>query len=160
MTASSFADDRAEAALTPVGARVTGARGVWRQEFLRYFACSVLALAVDWSLYSVALAVGLPWVGAATLGFSGGLFVAYLLSIRFAFVRRSLRDPRVEFMLFGLIGVGGLVLMQGILWLMIERFGQGPHESKLAATGFVFLFNFSARKLLLFRARLRPVSSH
>ncbi|MFY7915056.1 MAG: GtrA family protein [Rubrivivax sp.] len=160
MTASSFADERADPALTPIDVRVAEAGSVWRQEFFRYLLCSALALSVDWGVYSLALAVGLPWAGAATLGFGGGLFVAYLLSIRFAFVRRSLRDPRVEFMLFGLIGVAGLVLMQVILWLLIERFGHGPHESKLAATGFVFLFNFSARKLLLFRARLRPVPSH
>lgn len=160
MTASSFADDGPESALTPEGDRAAVARGVWPLELLRYFLCSVLALAVDWGIFSAALALGVPWSGAAAIGFCGGLLVAYVLSIRFAFVQRSMRDPRVEFTLFALIGVGGLILTEIILWVLIERAGQGPHESKLVASGFVFLFNFSARKLMLFRVQPRAVSSH
>jgi putative flippase GtrA len=81
--------------------------------------------------------------------------VAYVLSVRFAFARRSLADSRLEFALFAVIGVIGLMLTEFILWLLIARLGSEPHLSKLVAAGFVFLFNFTSRKFMLFRGQLR-----
>lgn len=159
MTASSFADEDPETALTAAPTRAGVAVGIWPLEFLRYFSCSAAALTVDWGVYSAVLSMSLSWSIAAPAGFCSGLFVAYWLSIRFVFAQRSLKDARIEFLLFTLIGLGGLLLTQLILWMLIERFGRGPHESKLAAAGLVFLFNFAVRKLMLFQGQARAVSS-
>ncbi|MCA3241616.1 MAG: GtrA family protein [Rubrivivax sp.] len=128
---------------------------VWPFELLRYFFCSALALGVDIAIFSLGLRHGLGWAAAAAAGFSCGLVVAYALSVRFVFSRRSLSDSRVEFALFAGIGLLGLLLTEFILWLLVARLHADAHASKLVAAGFVFLFNFTARKLLLFRQSQR-----
>lgn len=122
-------------------------------EFFRYFAISLIALLVDLAFFSFALRwVGLPWVVAAGLGFAVGVLTAWYLSISFVFKNRTLyRKPAAEFLSFLAIGIAGLGVTEFVLFLGIEQFGVLPEISKLVAAGLTFLFNFSLRKLLLFR---------
>jgi putative flippase GtrA len=119
-------------------------------EFIRYFACSVLALAVDASLYGLALRVGLHYDVAAVAGFGGGVCTAYLLSVRWAFRRRRMDNAALEFALFLGIGLVGLGLTEALLWLQVDVLRIGPMPAKLVAAIGVFVFNFVARKLCLF----------
>lgn len=123
------------------------------REFLGYFAVSLLALAVDFGLFSFCLRMlRLPWFHAATLGFTAGVLLAYWLSVRLVFVERRLqRSPRVELASFILVGVAGLGVTQGVLWCGIDLLGLVPEWCKLAAAGFTFIFNFGIRKLMLFK---------
>ena len=125
-------------------------------EFARYFLCSALALGVDCSLFALALRVGLPYQAAAATGFVGGVATAYGLSVRWAFRRRSVANAHVEFLVFLGIGILGLGLTEAQLWLQIGVLGIGPMIAKLCASVAVFLFNFGARKLLLFTRRVPP----
>lgn len=126
-----------------------------RGEFVRYFAVSLFALAVDLGLFSILLRfLHLPWAIAATLGFIVGALTAYILSIRLVFSSRALGHvPHVEFLTFTAIGVAGLGVTQLVLWIGIELLHTNPELSKLAAAGFTFLFNFVLRKSILFRGR-------
>ena len=45
---------------------------------------------------------------AAPVGFALGLALIYLLSVRWVFVERRLANPRVEFIVFALIGLAGM----------------------------------------------------
>jgi putative flippase GtrA len=49
------------------------------------------------------------------------------------------------------IGVVGLLITQLILWLTIEKWPGIPELSRLGAAGITFVFNFTVRKLVLFR---------
>jgi putative flippase GtrA len=122
-------------------------------EFLRYFVCSALALAADTGVYWLALRLGVAYQGAAVAGFIAGVSTAYVLSVRWAFRRRSLANAHVEFLVFLAIGVAGLGLTEALLWLQIGVFGVGPIVAKLLSAVVVFLFNFVARKLVLFSFR-------
>lgn len=122
-------------------------------EFIRYFACSALALVVDASMYWIALRLGIAYQGAAVAGFIAGVTTAYVLSVRFAFRRRSVANAQVEFVIFLAIGVAGLGLTELLLWVQIGLLGWGPMVAKLAAAVGVFLFNFAVRKLVLFSRR-------
>ncbi len=129
---------------------MTGGAALAR-EFVRYGLCSAFALAVDMGLLlTLHQAGGLHYLLAAAIGFSAGLFVAYALSIRFAFSQRRVDDARSEFLLFALVGVLGLVLTQALLQIFVDGFGQPVPVSKLMTAGFVFILNFGVRKLLLF----------
>lgn len=123
-----------------------------RREFLQYFAASLVALALDLGIFSVTLRLlGMPWFIAATLGFCAGVMTVYWLSVRWVFSARRLRHvPGSEFTLFAAIGVFGLGVTQGVLWIGIEALHQQAELAKLAAAGATFLFNFALRRSLLF----------
>jgi len=137
--------------MTATASEATGRAGL--VEFIRYFACSALALGVDASLYWLCLRLGMAYQGAAVAGFVGGVSTAYILSVRWAFSKRSITNPQVEFLIFLGVGVAGLGLTEALLWLQIGVFGMGPLASKLVAAMGVFLFNFATRKALLFTRR-------
>jgi putative flippase GtrA len=143
MTASKFVE-LAVATPAPAGLGRVG------REFLRYFGSSAVALAADGGLFALALYLGLPYPVAAAIGFIAGLWVAYTLSVRFVFGERRLRDERAEFMVFAAVGAGGLVLTELLLWLLVGHAHWNAGFAKIATAGFVFFFNFGARKALLF----------
>jgi putative flippase GtrA len=121
-------------------------------ELARYFVASAIALGVDTGLYALGLRLHFGYPLAAILGFLGGLAVAYLISVRWAFRTRRLGNARIEFVVFAAIGVLGLLLTESLLWLQIDVLAFGPLPAKLAASCGVFFFNFGARKFVLFKA--------
>lgn len=142
MTAGSFVDTARAPEKAEVGL-----------EFLGYFACSAAALATDFGLLGLGLAWGLDYRVAAAFGFLAGLALAYGLSVRFVFRTRAVVDRRVEFLIFAAIGLLGLLITEALMWALVSRFGLGPALAKVPVAGFVFLFNFGARKALLFTRR-------
>ncbi|MEN9419101.1 MAG: hypothetical protein RI988_2721 [Pseudomonadota bacterium] len=120
-------------------------------ELLRYFLCSALALGVDAGLYGLLMrAAGWGYAAAAAAGFAAGLAVVYMLSVRWAFRTRRLRDARAEFALFAAIGVAGLLLTEWLLWMLIDGFGADALVAKGMSASAVFVFNYAVRKWLLF----------
>lgn len=146
MTAPSFDDLRTEAPESAVK-RTTGA------EFVRYFGCSLAALVADYALYSLGLQLRLGYPLAAVIGFGAGLWVAYGLSVRFAFAERAMTNPQSEFVIFAGIGIFGLLLTEALLWISIEKAGLHPMLAKLLTAGAVFASNFLLRKSILFTSR-------
>lgn len=148
MTALSSIDSAA----IPLGdRRAPGGRRHGLIELARYFVASAIALGVDMGLYALGLGLHVGYALAAVLGFFGGVAVAYLISVRWAFRARRLGDARIEFAVFASIGVLGLLLTELLLWLQIDVFSFGPLPAKLAAACCVFFFNFGARKFVLFK---------
>nr|WP_255609502.1 GtrA family protein [Methylosinus sp. Sm6] len=95
-------------------------------------------------------ALGISYPIAAAIGFSCGLALVYLSSIWFVFEdRRSIR-PGLEFTAFVAIGLAGLLLTEALMHVLVERLGLSPALAKVPTAGFVFLFNFVARRGLLF----------
>ena len=71
------------------------------------------------------------------------------------FHSRALQDTRVEFVIFSLVGVTGLGLTELILYAGTWKLGFDYRLSKIVAVAIVLIWNFSARKLLLFRDESR-----
>lgn len=121
-------------------------------ESWKYLAASVAALAVDYGLL-VALTSGahLHYLWSAAIGFTAGLAVTYVLSIAFIFrERRFGRGAELTgFLVIGLIGLG---LNELLLKGMVEGLGLYYAWAKVPAAGVSFMFNFIARRLLLFTA--------
>lgn len=122
------------------------------KEFFRYFGASVIALFLDMLLFVVSMRVfQFSWITASTIGFIGGVSLAYYLSIRGVFASRRMKSsPRSEFLIFVAVGLAGLALTQILLWLFIEVLLFGAEISRLISTALTFLVNFSVRKLILF----------
>lgn len=121
-------------------------------EFARYFIAGLVALGVDFTLY-VALTelAGWHYLVSATAAFCMGLATVYLFSIFWVFRERRIRHGVHEFILFSAIGIAGLALTAGVLYVLTDIFRLDYRLSKIAAAAVIFLFNFSCRKFFLFR---------
>ena len=120
-------------------------------EVLRYGLVSALALAVDTSiLYVFVNIVGWHYLAASVLAFSAGATVAYVLSVRFVFRFRYLRNPSLEFASFLGLGLAGLLVNAAALFVAIGAAGLGLITAKVLAAGCTFATNFTLRRQFLF----------
>jgi putative flippase GtrA len=127
----------------------------------KYFLVSALSLLVDMAvvvvLYHLAretlgLTKSASVIASNILSVSAGLIVNYLLSVRHVFSERRFDDRRAEFAIFVAIGVAGVVINTALVWLFVVPLGLAILIGKIAAAGASFVFNFAARRLLLFTA--------
>jgi putative flippase GtrA len=119
-------------------------------EFGRYFAASLVALAVDVAVL-LAAAQFMHYLMAATLGFVVGSVISYLLATRWAFRRRRLNGrAHAEFAVYAVVGVLGLGINDLAMFLAVGSAGLPLLTGKLLAAGMTFVFNFILRKLVLF----------
>jgi len=131
---------------------------IWRllpeglRELILYGLVSAVALAVDWGLLVLLTWLGVDYLIAAGLGFCVGIGVAYALSIQWVFAHRPIADRWREFTGFLGVGLAGLLLTQGLMIVCVEAFGMAPASAKGPTACLVFLFNFTVRRALLFRA--------
>jgi putative flippase GtrA len=123
------------------------------EELFRYGAASAVAFAVDLGLLILLTErAGIHYLGSAAIGFSAGIAVAYVLSVRWVFTKRRLNSVLAESTVFVLVGIAGLAINQVVIYSLTE-FAFVPYTaSKIASAGIVFTFNFSVRKLALFTA--------
>ncbi|MBG0809594.1 GtrA family protein [Methylosinus sp. H3A] len=123
------------------------------RDLIAYGLASGAALALDYGLLLLCQkTLGLPYLVAAAIGFSGGLALVYALSVAIVFRdRRSVR-PASEFSVFFAIGLAGLLLTEALMFIFVGRLGFDPAFAKIPTAGCVFLFNFTARRALLFSA--------
>lgn len=117
-----------------------------------YGLASAAALAVDWGLLLALTGLGLNYLVATAIGFGAGIGVTYLLSVSVVFRHRPIADRRREFMGFMGVGIAGLILTQLLMALWVERLAMAPGLAKIPTAGLVFIFNFTVRRALLFRA--------
>lgn len=131
---------------------------IWRllpeglRELILYGLASAAALAVDWGLLVLLTWMGVDYLVASGSGFCVGIGVAYALSIRMVFAHRPIAERWREFTGFLVVGLAGLLLTQGLMMVWVEAFGMSPASAKAPTAGLVFLFNFTVRRALLFRA--------
>jgi putative flippase GtrA len=127
---------------------LSGVRG----EFARYIVVGGIAFICDaGTLYSLTRFLKVNYLVSAPLGFTVGVVVNYLLSRTWVFERRRLQNTPMEITIFTLIGVVGLGLNEGILWFFQSKLGIYYMFAKGVSGGVVFMWNFGARKLALFR---------
>ena len=131
---------------------LTGTAGsVWVQLF-RYTLVGGVAFAVDFSLLVLLTEVyALHYLISAAAGFIAGLTTNYALSISWVFNRRRVSNKRLEFVVFAGIGIIGLGLNEFFIYAFTDWAGIHYIYSKLLTTVMVYLWNFGARKVALFR---------
>jgi putative flippase GtrA len=134
---------------------------ILRSDFARYVAVSLAAFVLDLALLSTCLRLfDLGLALSATIGFTAGAVLAYVLSARWVFrFRAYAQAPGFEFAAFVAIGLAGLGVTQLVLWIGVVWFALVPELVKLAAAGASFAFNYALRKSLLFVARPRAAAT-
>lgn len=118
---------------------------------MKYGAVSVIALAVDFgSLLILHSVFNIHYLLAATISFLFGLVVNYTLSHERVFTDPVIKNRPVNFLVFAVIGVIGLIGNDFIMWFGHECMGLTVFWSKCIAVGIVFFWNFLARRQLLY----------
>ncbi len=131
---------------------------LWRRlpeglrELVLYGFASALALGLDWGVLLVLTSLGVNYLVASGTGFTSGIAITYLLSVSVVFRHRPVVDRKRELIGFIGIGLAGLVLTQGLMALWVEALHMAPGLAKIPTAGIVFLFNFTVRRALLFKA--------
>ena len=84
------------------------------------------------------------------IAFAAGLLITYLFSILWVFDERRLKSRSAEIGIFVGIGVIGLGLTELLMWLLADKAGIHYLISKVITTVLVFVWNFVAKKTILF----------
>ena len=121
------------------------------RELGRYGVVGGIAFIVDFGLlYLLTEWAGLHYLLSATIAFMAGLTLNYTLSVLWVFAYRSCKDKRLEFMLFLIVGIGGVVLTDLSMAILTPLL----HGNYLWAKGItailILLWNFFLRRQLLF----------
>ncbi|NSL55312.1 GtrA family protein [Uliginosibacterium aquaticum] len=119
------------------------------REFFSYLLVGGLAFAVDYGVLWLALNLGLHYAVATLLGFCAGLATNYLLCI--TWVWRGTRATTLrDFIVFTVIGIGGLLLTLLLMWLAVDIAQLSPKLTKPFIAGLVLVWNFGLRRLFVF----------
>lgn len=120
-------------------------------QLIRYTFVGGLAFLVDFgTLYILTENFNLHYLVSAAIAFILGLVTNYFLSIGWVFNRHKVSDRKVEFIIFTLIGLAGLGLNELFLWIFTDLAGIFYLLSKILTAILVYLWNFFARKMILF----------
>lgn len=102
-------------------------------------------------LFVFSKVLGIYYMTGAVIGYIIGLIVNYILSTYWVFNRRSLDNSKLEFTVFAVIAIIGLGLNLLIIWVMHEAFGVDEMIGKVVSTILVYIWNFIARKVVLYK---------
>lgn len=131
-------------------------------EFIRYVVVGGISFVADFIaivFFEEALLKPYSWgiYAAVVFGFIVGLVVNYALSLKFVFTSPAYagkgRSP-TDFLLFGLIGLVGLALTEFGMWIGVSVLGVHYTLVKVVVTGCVLLWNYLARRLIVFKGAL------
>ncbi len=121
-------------------------------QFFRYTFVGGASFLVDFSALFMLKEYGkINYLIAAAIGFVFGVAVNYWLSNVWVFKQRALKNKWFEFLIFSLIGMVGLGLNEMMMYILTALLGWYYLVSKIAATVLIYLWNFSARKFILYQ---------
>lgn len=132
--------------------RERSAFGGLPQQFLGYIVVGGIAFLIDFAtLFVLTDFFRLYYLASASAGFLLGLMANYLLCIRWVFNYRAVGDRQFhEFSLFAVIGIVGLLINNSLLYGLTDGLGLHYLLAKVLVAGMILIFNFSARRYLLF----------
>ena len=120
------------------------------QVFRSLFVGGLAFVADAGSLWLISI-TGLHYLLCSVFGFIVGVTVNYLLSVRFVFKEKASVGRFGEITVYFIVSVIGLGLTVLLMWLFTDILGFYFMVSKVFATVITFFWNFSSRKLLLYR---------
>lgn len=102
-------------------------------------------------LYVLTEYAGMYYLLSATISFIAGLVVNYLLSTSWIFRKSKLASRWTEFIIYSAIGVVGLGMNALFLYVFTDWLHIYYMLSKIITAAMVMLWNFFARKIVLFK---------
>lgn len=122
-------------------------------QLFRYGFVAAIAFAVDFGTLAVLVSGFDVWyLEAAAIAFILGLLTNYGLSTLWVFQGYSNSSRKKEFLTFLVTGLIGLGLTELLIWAFTSGLGIHYLASKLITAFIVVMWNFSSRKVLLYRS--------
>jgi putative flippase GtrA len=128
---------------------ISGTRFGLPLELWRYTVVGALAFVCDWAVLRLCTGLGAHYLVATALGFLVGLSLNYSLCVAWVWRGTSATTWR-DIAVFTLIGIGGLLLTEGLMRYAVESIGLAAPIAKLPVAGIVLLWNFGLRRRLVF----------
>jgi putative flippase GtrA len=121
-------------------------------ELFRYLVSGTIAFLCDLTVFLVGTELlAIHYLISNIGGYAVGLLVSYFINIKWVFKHRRYDDQQAhEFVYFTIIVLIGLTISEGVLFVAAESFDIPMIWAKIISTFFVFLFNYIAKKWLLF----------
>ena len=127
-------------------------------QLARFLIVGGVSFTIDYGLFTLLYAVGVPHLAASATSFTISLFANYALSRRYVFdVNEDVNIVR-EFTAYVGRNVIALGLNTAVLYVCADLMGASPFLGKIVATAIVLVYNFISRKLLLERMGSRSRS--
>lgn len=124
----------------------------WIIQLFRYIFVGGFSFIVDYSLlYFLTEYCHLHYLLSATISFIAGLVTNYILSTHWIFRHSKLHNKWIEFIIFSIIGVVGLIFNNLLLYAFTDCMHLHYMLSKLITAVIVMFWNFIGRKLILFK---------
>lgn len=120
-------------------------------QFFRYLFVGGFAFLVDFFLlYFFSDICGIYYLISAIFSFIISLIVNYLISTYWVFNKNQIDKKIMEFTVFSLIGVVGLIFTEIILYVCTDIIKIYYLNSKIIATAIVMFWNFLARRFVFY----------
>ena len=120
-------------------------------EILKYIISGGLAFLVDFAiLYMCTEYLAMHYLVSNIFGYFGGLAVAYVLNTQWVFSYRRYQKTWLEFLIFNVIVIAGLGLSEGMMAVLVGASGVYYLYAKVVSSLFVAVFNYTAKKFILF----------
>lgn len=123
-------------------------------QFFRYVFVGGIATIVDWGiLFLLTDYLHLYHLVSAVFSFLAGLLTNFLLSKLLVFkVNEARGGIAIEFISYAIIGVIGLAITELIMFILTNRHGIHYMISKIIATVIVLVWNYAARKKIVYKS--------
>lgn len=121
-------------------------------QFFRYIFVGGVAFLADGGSLFLITTIGVNYLISVIFAFVIGLAVNYGLSKLLVFENSSV-NGKIEFLVYGIIGVIDLGFTEIIMYVLTEIAGLYFMVSKVIATIIVLVWNFVARKITLYRKK-------
>lgn len=121
-------------------------------QFFRYIFVGGVAFLADGGSLFLITTIGVNYLISVIFAFVIGLAVNYGLSKLLVFENSSV-NGKIEFLVYGIIGVIGLGFTEIIMYVLTEIAGLYFMVSKVIATIIVLVWNFVAIKITLYRKK-------
>jgi len=135
--------------------RIPGKQGIVGQ-FLRYFVTGGLAFIVDFGAFALALYYfDIHYLVANLIGLMAGNVVNYLLTVGWVFStekRKMEKHVVLEVVVFVTISLVGMGLNEFLMYVFVGLLAIQEMVSKVGAAIIVLVYNFLARKFILFKS--------
>lgn len=120
-------------------------------QLFRYGFVGGIAFIADFGiLYILTEFLNVYYLLSAAISFTIGILVNYTISVLWVFYRNKFSNKLLEILIYTIIGVIGLGLNLFIMWFCTDLLLVYYLLSKIISTIIVFLWNFFARKYILF----------